>query len=313
VIKRTIEISREPAHLSVRLDQLLLKRRDDTIASFPCEDVGLVVVDHPQTTYTHGALAALARSQAALLICGADHLPLAMLLPLADHTEVVWRIHEQIAVSKPVRKRLWQQLVRAKILGQASNLAQGSPPHRKLLHLAQSVRSGDPMNCEAQAARIYWAAWLINVDQSEQPVRAFYRDPDGSGLNALLNYGYAILRAAVARALVAAGLLPVLGLHHSNRSNGFCLADDLVEPLRPIVDARARELYWAGHNELDQPTKAELLELLTVEVRTGTETGPLFVSLHRMVASLVKCYQGTSRDLEIPILCESADTAACGL
>lgn len=133
------------------------------------------------------------------------------------------------------------------------------------------------------------------------PQERFRRDPDGAGLNSLLTYGYAILRAAVARSIVAAGLHPALGLHHSSRGNPFCLADDLMEPLRPLVDVRARDLFWAGHHELDQPTKAQLLELLADEVVLGNETGPLMVSLHRYVNSLVKCYQGTSKRLLIPL------------
>ncbi len=313
VIKRTIEISREPAHLAVRYDQLLLQRGGATVSSIPCEDLGMVVVDHPQTTYTHAALSSLMESDAVVVICGSNHLPLGLLIPLADHTQVVWRIQDQVAVSKPVQKQLWKQIVQAKILAQASNLADDSPPRRKLELLAKEVKSGDTANHEAQAARIYWSAWLVNVDDVPHiPTERFRRDMDGEGINSLLNYGYTIVRAAVARALVSAGLHPALGLHHSNRGNPFCLADDLMEPLRPLVDVRVRELYWAGQTELDQPTKARLLELLTQEVETDGETGPLMVSLHRFVASLVKCYGGTCHRLEIPVSCNSADIAACG-
>ena len=159
--------------------------------------------------------------------------------------------------------------------------------------LARDVRSGDPQNVEAQAARIYWSAFFEGI--------VFRRDREGGGPNPLLNYGYAVLRAAIARAIVAAGLLPSLGLHHSNRSNAFCLADDLIEPLRPLVDYRVKELLDAGRVELDQATKAALLETLTWEVRVGEQTGPLMVNLHRMVASLVRCYSGESQSLEFPV------------
>lgn len=292
MIKRTVEISREPAHLSVHLGQLVLKRNGQAVGSIPCEDLGVVVVDHPQTSYTHAALTRLADSGATVVLCGPNHLPAALVLPLADHTEVVWRVREQLSVKRPVKKRLWQQLVQAKLRAQAANLPHGTPAEKKLLALAGIVRSGDPANVEARGARVYWAHWL--------PDEAFRRNRDSPGVNAFLNYGYAVVRAAVARAVVAAGLLPALGLHHHNRSNAFCLADDLLEPLRPLVDRRVRLLYVAGCDELTQNAKAQLLQLLADRVRLDDETGPLMVSLHRMVASLVRCYRGESQRLEIP-------------
>lgn len=307
VIKRTLEISREPAHLSVRNEQLVLKRDGQTIGKVPCEDIGVVLVDHPQTTYTHGALAKLAESDAAVVICGRDHLPAAILLPMADHSQVVWRLDAQLGISRPLRKQLWRQLVVAKIEAQARNLSPHLPALRKLLALAREVRSGDPTNIEAQAARVYWGNWLSPMAEEETP--AFRRDPDLPGLNSFLNYGYAVLRAAIARAIVAAGLLPSVGLHHRNRSNAFCLADDLIEPLRPLVDDRVRELHRQGYEELNQPAKAALLEILSDRVRFGDEVGPLMVELHRYVASLVRCFQGNAKELEIPIIHEPADVA----
>ena len=294
MIKRTIEISREAAHLTVQLDQLVLKRDGQTIGSIPCEDIGMVMVDHAGTTYTHAALAQLAHFDAAVVVCGRDHLPAGILLPLGDHSQVVWRVRDQIALGKALRKKLWKQIVQAKIRAQAGNLPPGAQRTR-MLALAREVRSGDPANAEAQAARVYWSACFSGI--------VFRRDRDGDGPNPLLNYGYAILRAAIARALVSAGLLPALGLHHSHRANAFCLADDLIEPLRPLVDRKVQELYAAEQYELDQPTKAELLGLLTLEVRVGEQTGPLMVNLHRMVASLVDCYQGRSTRLEFPEAC----------
>ncbi|NLX13198.1 MAG: type II CRISPR-associated endonuclease Cas1 [Phycisphaerales bacterium] len=296
MIKRTLEISREPAHLAVKLDQLLIQRPEAdprTAASVPCEDIGLVMVDHPQTTYSHAALARLMDFGAAVVLCGRNHLPAGILLPFSSHSEVVWRIDDQVSAAKPLRKRLWRQIVQAKVRAQAFNLSEESPARAKLLALAGEVKSGDPANVEAQAAKIYWSVWL----GAERPFR---RDPDGDGLNALLNYGYAILRAAVARALVAAGLHPALGLHHSNRANAFCLADDLVEPIRPLADARVRELAEWGKNALDQSVKAQLLQLLVAEVRTDGQTGPLMVGLHRTVSSLVQCYRGTEKRLLFP-------------
>jgi CRISPR-associated protein Cas1 len=307
VIKRTLEISREPAHLSVRDEQLVLKRDGQTIGQVPCEDIGVVLVDHPQTTYTHGALAKLAESDAAVVICGRDHLPAAILLPMVDHSQVVWRLDAQLAVSRPLQKQLWRQIVVAKIQAQARKLSPELPAHRKLLALAREVRSGDPTNIEAQAARVYWSNWLWPLAAEETP--EFRRDPDLPGINSFLNYGYAVLRAAIARAIVAAGLLPSVGLHHRNRSNAFCLADDLMEPLRPLVDDRVRELHRQGYEELDQPAKAAILEILADRVHFGDEVGPLMVELHRYVASLVRCFTGEARELEIPV----ADSVPCPL
>ncbi|MCE9557276.1 MAG: type II CRISPR-associated endonuclease Cas1 [Planctomycetes bacterium] len=295
MIKRTVEISREPAHLSVRLDQLLISRDGQVVGQVPCEDLGVLLVDQPSTTYTHGVLTALAESEAVLVVCGRNHLPAAVLLPLSDHSQVVWRVGDQLAASKPRCKRLWKQLVQAKIRAQALNLPADSPPRNKLLDLAAQVRSGDPSNIEAQAARVYWLHWL-----GDEPFR---RDQDRDGLNSLLNYGYAVMRAAVARALVAGGLFPAIGLFHSNRGNAFCLADDLVEPLRPLVDAQVRELHRRGYDELTRECKAELLKLLAMPVRIKGKRGPLMVNLHRMTASLVACLRGEANRLEIPRGC----------
>ena len=304
MIKRTLEISREPAHLAVRNAQLLLKREGTVVAQAPCEDIGILVVDHPQTTYTHSALAKLAECGAAVVLCGRDHLPTAIILPIADHSQVVWRLRDQIAAGRPLRKRLWQQLVVAKIAAQAANLERELPARRKLLALSAEVRSGDPNNVEAQAAKVYWQNWLSTADLAALDGESFRRDPNGAGLNSFLNYGYAILRAAVGRAIVAAGLHPGLGLHHSNRSNAFCLADDLMEPFRPLVDERVREMYRQGYHELTQPAKAELLGLLTCNMQLADQTGPLMVMLHRLAASLVRCFEGTQKRLEIPVPAE---------
>lgn len=329
MIKRTIEISQQAVHVAVKNRQLLLLKRtenkgrqdadaagpptapprwqhrgcsDDLLAAVACEDIGLLLVEHPGVTYSHAALLALLECDAAVAFCGRDHLPAGLLLPLSGHSQVVWRIHDQIAATGPLKKRLWRQLVRAKVRAQALNLSSGTPARSRLLELARKVRSGDVSNIEALAARCYWAAWL---DEAQCPAaeRPFRRDPERGGVNAMLNYGYAVVRAAVARAIVSAGLLPAIGIHHANRANAFCLADDLLEPLRPIVDARVRDLLAEGLDALDRPCKAGLLEVLTIEVRSGEEqTGPLLVALHRYIASLVRCFEGVSEELVIPVL-----------
>ncbi|HTQ40447.1 MAG TPA: type II CRISPR-associated endonuclease Cas1 [Pirellulales bacterium] len=304
MIKRTVEISQNAAYLTVHLDQLLIQRDRETVGRIPCEDLGVLLVDQPQVTYSHAALARLMEFDAAVVVCGRNHLPAGILLPLADHSQVVWRVQLQVDVPKPLKKQLWKQLIQAKIRGQADNLLAG-PARTRLLAIAREVRSGDPENAEGQAGRFYWPA-LFARHPHPSPLpkgegeTVFRRDPDGAPPNNLLNYGYAVVRAALARAIVAAGLLPALGLKHSNRSNAFSLADDLIEPLRPLVDARVRTIFAGGACELTPAVKAKLLELLSEPVELGEQRGPLLVNLHRYVASLVRCYDGAAKQLEIP-------------
>ncbi len=296
MIKRIVEISSEPFHLAVRFNQLQLLRKGDAepAASMPCEDLGVVVVDHPACTFSHQALLAIVEAGAVVVLCGEKHLPVGTLLPLAAHTEVVWRVQRQIEASRPRRKRLWKQIVRAKIRNQAAALPPEHPIRQRLLDMAEQVRSGDPENLEAQAARWYWQAWGEGL---------FRRDPEGEdAVNGMLNYGYAIVRAAVARALVSAGFNPTLGLFHRHRANAFCLADDLMEPMRPWVDSIVARLVAERRTELDHAAKRELLGLLHVTVETDGQTGPLLVALHRTCASLDRCLQGTEKTLQLPKL-----------
>ena len=319
MIKRTIEISRQAVHLSVRHRQLVLQPFDadkSAATTIPCEDIGVLLIDHPAVTVTHRTLTLLAECGAVVLVCGPDHLPAGTLLPISTHTQVVTRVHEQVAATEPARKRIWQQLVVAKVQRQAANLPPDSPARRALQQLATEVRSGDTTNVEAHAARLYWSAWLdpaggrgmsssvaAGAAMHEAAPLAFRRDQDGlDPVNAMLNYGYAVMRAAVARALVGAGFVAALGVHHHHRSNAFALADDLIEPLRPLVDARVRDLHQLGRGNdgLDQPTKASLLSLLTHPVVTEGTRGPLTVSLHRTTASLLECYREVKAKLVLP-------------
>jgi len=305
MIKRVVEISSDAMRLSVRNDQLVLRPAgdgNDTRTTIPCEDIAMLVIEHPRTTFTQSVVATLAELGAAVVFCGRNHLPAAVALPVSRNTEVVLRLHDQINVSKPIRKQLWKQLVVAKICAQARNLLAVPERHDKLKVLADSVRSGDPNNVEAHAARIYWSAWLDTPDgpSAEGEGRPFRRDKDGDGINALLNYGYAILRAAVGRAIVIAGLAPALGIHHHNRSNAFALADDLVEPLRPLADAAVQRLVWSGQFELDKTAKTALLGLLYRTVALDDQSGPLMVVLHRYTASFVRCLRGEHKQLAIP-------------
>lgn len=346
MLKRTIEISREPSHLLVRDRQLLILRKTDPpypprhlpanppnlAGRVPCEDIALVMVDERQTTYSHSALVTLAERGAAVCFCGEDHLPAGMLLPFGDHSQIVWRLRDQIRVRKPVRKQLWRTIIQAKLRAQAALLS--SIDHEdaragagRLRALARETRSGDPDNTEAQGAKVYWTVWMADHWSPPSPPspdspRTFNRIAkpglDAPPPNAMLNYGYAVLRAGMARALVAAGLLPALGIHHRHRANAFCLADDLIEPLRPMVDARVRSLWGRGwtRDDLTQTVKADLLGVLTDAAQTidaaadthaarggEPDIGPLMVTLHRYAASLAQCYAGerSADGLLIPI------------
>ena len=294
MIKRTIEISSAPAHLTTKNKQFVVKRSDEIVGSIPCEDIGMVVVDHSGTTYSHSALTALLKNGATLVVCGRDHLPAGILLPMSTHSTVVWRIKEQLAASRPLQKQLWRQLVQAKIRNQAAVLDPELPARKKLLNMAREVRSGDSANMESQAARVYWKNFLSDEQR-------FYRDQDGrDGLNSFLNYGYAIIRAEIARAIVAAGLLPAIGLHHRNRGNPFCLADDLIEPFRPLVDFYAREMHEQGYSELTPEAKRILLKLLASPATVAGDSGPVMVAVQRLVSSLVRSFGGKSNRLAIP-------------
>lgn len=292
MLRRTIEISSDPTHVSMRRGQLTLTRDGHHIASVPCEDLGTVVVDHPQTTYTHAALREIVKHGAALVVCGNDHQPAGLLIPMATHSQIVQRMQEQIEASLPRKKRIWQQIVQAKIQA-AANVLHPAPVAKQLRALVQQVRSGDPNNVEARAAKLFWRNWL----PAEQKFR---RDQDGDGFNGLLNYGYAVVRALLARAIVSAGYCPAIGIHHHHRSNPFCLADDLIEPLRPLVDGCVRSLHQQDHHAITRETKAELLGLLASTTEFAGETGPLNVMVHRYINCFGDCLRGDSQRLDYP-------------
>jgi CRISPR-associated protein Cas1 len=291
MIKRTIDVSDGPTFLQIENDQLVLTREKQRIASIPCEDVGVLLIDNRATTYTHSALTRLIHHGAVVLLCDESHLPSGILLPVSDNELLTQRLRSQVAAKLPLRKQLWRQIVIHKIRGQAANLPKDHPVRRRLLVLADEVRSGDPSNCEGHASRFYWPALM-----GEE----FRREQDGLPPNGVLNYGYMVFRAACARAIVAGGLNPALGLHHSNRNNPFCLADDLVEVFRPRVDAAVLELLKNGGGFVDKEAKQKILSLLAMSVTVSEQSGPLMVCLHRIVASLVRCYEGTQKTLDLP-------------
>ncbi len=296
MIKRVIEISSAGTHLSIKQGQLILRRDGAVIGRIPCEDVGVLLADHQGISYTHSVFTALLERGAAIVLCNGAHHPAGMLLPLETNTIQTERFRQQIHVKEPVKKRLWQQIVRAKIRHQAALVRYDETTYKHLRAMERQVHSGDPDNIEAQAARRFWPAYLQHLP--------FKRDREGPPPNNLLNYGYMVMRAAVARALCSAGLLPALGIHHRNRYNAFCLADDLVEPFRGFVEKKVQQICGeeSDLSELTQGIKAKLLEVLYEEVRIGGFSGPLMVGLHRTGASLARCFAGEQKTLELPDL-----------
>lgn len=261
------------------------------------EDIGVVVLDHQQITITHGCMAALLDNNAAIITCDSSHHPTGMLLPLDGNDTQSERFRHQINASQPLKKQLWQQTVQAKILNQAAVLAERGIEHDNMLYWAKSVRSGDPDNYEGRAAAYYWK----NVFP---PKVVFFRNREGNPPNNLLNYGYAILRAIVARSLVCSGLLPTLGIHHRNKYNAYCLADDMMEPYRPYVDKIVLRIVDNGENflELGNSIKAQLLGIATVDVQFEKGRSPLMVGLQSTTASLARCYEGRGRKLVYPLM-----------
>ena len=302
MIKRTVEISTRGISLSVDLGQLVLSQDGQVLDRIPIEDMGVLVVASTGVTYTHAVIARLLQAGAVIVACDDHFLPCGLLLP-QDNSLQVQRLTAQVKAGKPLLKQLWRQLIRAKIANQAQLLAHAPDIQSALRAMAAHVRSGDPENLEAQAARRYWQAFLGP---------SFRRDKDGLPPNSRLNYGYTVLRAAVARALAGAGLHPSLGLHHHNRSNSFCLADDLMEPLRPMVDRRVKAIGASGEAQLEKEVRRELLGVLTETVSIDGAAGPLTVALERMAASLVHCFEGQSNKLAIPKPWISADIDSCG-
>jgi len=297
VIKHTLEISQRPARLSLRKKQLII-HLDEGERAFACEDIGVLVLQNPAISLSSALLNALLESGAVVVICNERHLPSGLLLPTITHTELVPRLMAQLEAGQPARKRTWQAIVQAKITAQANEVS--SPAKTALTRLAQTVRSGDPENHEAQAARIYWPAMFPD----RYAVRD-KRDPESESLfNSALNYGYAIIRASVARALVSAGLHPALGVFHHRRDNPFCLADDVMEPFRPLVDRTVKTLLAEAANPNDGTLLPEhrraLLELLNTTITFGETQGPLMAVLSRYIASIYRLLVRESDFLETP-------------
>ena len=302
MIKRTLFFG-NPAYLSLKNAQLVVKLNDaatgqDITKTVPIEDIGVVVLEDRQITITNGAMDALLQNNCAVITCDEKHMPAGMLLPLEGHTVQSERFRLQIEASLPLKKQLWQQTVQAKIRNQASVLKRLSGAEVGcMMAWANDVKSGDSENLEGRAAAYYWKSVFPEMER-------FVRDREGDAPNNLLNYGYAIVRAVVARALVASGLLPTLGIHHHNRYNAFCLADDIMEPYRPYVDELVINILRSGVDcsELSTDLKRQLLGLPVTEVVINGQRSPLMNAATQTTASLCKCFSGELRKVAYPTM-----------
>lgn len=313
MIKKTLYFG-NPAYLSLRMGQMVIKlpevesnellpeiMKKQAEITKPIEDIGVVVLDNRRITITQGLLEALLENNCAVITCDNHSLPVGLMLPLYGNSTQNERFRYQLDASQPLRKQLWQQTIKAKIENQAAVLSACSGmPIKNMKRWADDVRSGDPDNVEGHAAAYYWRYFFNNITGLEN----FTRNREGMAPNNLLNYGYAILRAVVARALVTSGLLPTLGIHHHNRYNAYCLADDIMEPYRPYVD----ELVFAivkeqGVDNLQLTTtlKAQLLSIATLDVVIGGKRSPLMVAATQTTASLYKCFSGELRRIAYPV------------
>jgi CRISPR-associated protein Cas1 len=296
MIKRTLFFG-NPAYLSTRNEQLVVNfpEGDTDEKSIPIEDLGYVVLEHPQITITNGLLMKLVRNKTAVITCDKQHLPNGFLQPLVGHSEQTERIRQQLNASVPLKKQLWQQTVTAKVANQAKHLLKQGKNALKLKRWADEVRSGDVGNIEAIAAAYYFQNLFDEVE-------GFSRNQKGVAPNNLLNYGYAILRAITARALLSSGLLPSVGIFHSNKYNAFCLADDVMEPYRPFVDALVYHIVESGYSteEIDKKIKSELLLIPAMDVIIDGKQSPLMVAMSRTTNSLYECFAGVSRRVLYP-------------
>ena len=294
MLKRTLFFS-TPYCLSLRNGQMIIHTREapDQRKSIPIEDIGFVVLEDQQTSITLPLLNALSDNNVAVILCGKNRMPNAMLMNLDSNHTQGGNYRVQMEASEPLKKGLWKQIVEAKIRNQAALLRKLGRDGDKLKPYYMNVKSADADNREGTAAKIYWT----ELFGSE-----FYRSREGSPPNNLLNYGYTILRAAVARAIMGSGLFPALGIFHRNRYNAFPLADDLMEPYRPYVDEIVYRLYTNGHMQLTREVKGELLRILFVDTRFDKIVRPLEVGLTFTTSSIAKCFAGIQKKISYPML-----------
>jgi CRISPR-associated protein Cas1 len=295
MIGRIVEVADDKRHLFLSRGFLVVQDTDGErkeLGQVPLDDISAVIANAHGLSYTNNLLVALAERNAPLVICAANHNAVGMLLPIEGNYQQAKRFDAQMAASQPLRKRLWADIVKSKLQQQAAALEAAGAPHMPLAALVRKVRSGDSGNMEAQGARRYWGLLFGNE---------FRRDQQGYGVNALLNYGYTVLRAATARAVVAAGLHPTLSLHHSNAGNAMRLVDDLMEPFRPMIDLKVWQLNRQGAGEVNPDSKRALVKTLYDDMQTSIGATPVMVCAQNLATSLAQIYIGEKDKLDLPL------------
>jgi len=262
------------------------------LGQVPLDDIAAVIANAHGLSYTNNLLVALAERCAPFVLCAANHNAVGMVLTIDGNYQQAKRFDAQIAASQPMIKRLWADIVKSKLQQQAAALEAAGAPFVPLSALVRKVRSGDPENFEAQGARRYWG--LLFGDD-------FHRDQQGAGINAMLNYGYTVLRAATARAVVSAGLHPTIGLHHSNEGNAMRLVDDLMEPFRPMIDLRVWHLHRQGKEQVTPESKRALVRTLYDDMQTGAGATPVMVCAQKLAISLAQVFMGEKEKLDLPL------------
>jgi CRISPR-associated protein Cas1 len=291
-VGRIVEIAEDGRHISADRGFLVVSQSGNEMGRVPLDDVMALVVNAHGATFSNNLFRALAERGALAVLCGPNHAPYAWVWPLAGHHEQGARLNAQVQASKPLGKRLWQGIVRAKIEQQGAALAALGRPAAGFRLLARQVASGDPENLEAQAARRYWPL-LFGAD--------FRRERNLPGINGLLNYGYTVLRSAAARAICAAGLHPTIGLHHRNRGNDMALVDDLMEPFRPVVDLMVARLQALGIDEVTREAKHDLARLTAMDMRTDKGRTPLGTCVERLALSVARSFEVGRVELDLPL------------
>lgn len=295
MIGRIVEVADDRRHLFMSRGFMVVQDTEGErkeLGQIPLDDIAAVIANAHGLSYTNNLLVALAERGAPFVMCAANHNAVGMLLSIDGNHHQGKRFDAQLEATKPTTKRLWAEVVRAKLEQQAAALEAMGSPTAPLTALVSKVRSGDPDNLEAQGARRYWG--LLFGDK-------FRRDQDAGGLNAMLNYGYTVLRAATARAVIAAGLHPTLGLHHSNDSNPMRLVDDLMEPFRPVIDLKIWQLRRNGEAEITPETKRALVRTLYDDMQTDVGATPVMVCVQKLATSLAQVYLGDREKLDLPL------------
>ena len=295
MLGRIVEVADDRRHLHVHRGFMVVQDTDGErkeLGQVPLDDIAAVIANAHGLSYTNNLLVALAERGAPFVLCAANHNAVGMLLPIEGNFEQSRRIDAQIAASQPTHKRLWAAVVRSKLEQQAAALEAAGAPTAPLRALARKVKSGDPDNLEAQGARRYWG--LLFGDD-------FRRDQDGGGRNALLNYGYTVLRATTARAVIAAGLHPGIGLHHSHDNNAMRLVDDLMEPFRPVIDLKVWQLWRNQERDVTPETKRALVRTLYDDMQSDIGATPVTVCVQKLATSIALIYLGQRDKPDLPL------------